>query len=418
VNLALICILLAGFIATAYYVRRKINALSSTQEHLFTTLNQKITELTTLQLLPKTVVAPFFNDTSLSLDAAYGQTVSEQQYLLTALEAIHCKNELNFLNFFHHSSQLISDNQQTTLFSTLPTHAIAKRSNVTLINPRVDQKISLTTFEKNLTRTEQVCLTNPFLALMLLLNPNTLERLSHFIQDTLSFPYVLPIRPLSIEWDSTFSDTEQDNDLCWRWALGPPKVHSLFITNNKMNTQTLALDMHIWCPDYLPIKLTAYFLQETYALPITHDKKIILNLAVPPGRHRLTFVYDGHSILPDLDSRLLNFGIVNLHILSTADEIILSGQEAYANQEHTFTPYLDDTTIRHQLHDKGFFEVQAFATSALHNKQRRLATSRFSEKNGYYIYETEEPASDLFSPDVIWYKAKRGATLKEEPSHA
>ena len=385
--------------------------LSESDQELYSLSNNE----TLMNIHPNTPTCP-------PHESPYGQTTSEQLFLSKSLEREALRNQINEIKllellFNNQQQPWLSQNDVVTLLSAWDsarlTPILPKEIHPTYLNAVSFLNRSPLEIDTLVKPTEHLIVANAHVASLLLLRPSLVKQLAQKIKKSFIFPHYINPNRFNIEWGETFSDSEYSAEHSWRWALASAESHSLMLTNNTVNTQTITLNLSVWLGNgAVSSLLKIYFLNNSLQQQVEYDSKIKMLLSVPPGRHRMSFVYDGLVIKSPLDSRVLHFAIVDLSIYSDQSTCMIERHVAYdpVSQSH-LSPH-HDLTIRNVLHESGFFEVSAIGKAFHGVAQKNLATTRFHVANQHYVYSDQDDKT--INADVIWYFAKRTATLKEE----
>lgn len=243
--------------------------------------------------------------------------------------------------------------------------------------------------------TSQTFIAQPALAQRLLLTPDLLRELAQKIKSNLIFPHETPKNLMTLQWGNTFSSEESDQQHTWRWALDT--TNFLNITNLSPNTQkiTFTTTFQTLCKNHSSLKI--YFLNDVFTYPFRENQKVMLSLLVPPGTHKLIFVYQGQIISQEHDTRQLTFALHHFKMTT----------------ENQITPVLTENKIREILHANHFFEVQAIEHCEQSHLKRQLAITRYHQSGKFYQLKAAEPAPQNFNGNITWFLAKRTCTLME-----
>lgn len=349
-------------------------------------------------------------------DTPIAQTSAEQHYLLSALqkgERRSQEEEVELLALLMSTNlPWFNSEEAITLFTTWQWTALCS-----VLTP--SEKVSLChALPIHATPMAHLIILNPYAANLLLLQPSQLKTLAQTIKQTLVFPVYANRQPLKVEWGDTFGEVEHTNEHYWRWALANTESHVIFLTNNTVNTKKVTLKLSIWT-DGQPneSRLALYFLNDCYSHQVTHQSNLNVDIVLPPGRHRLQFVYSGQPIQSPHDFRVLHFALADLTLIDKASGDTVEKEAAFYTGSSHLSP-LQDVTIRNVLHENGFFEVSAIAQTFSDAAQTVLPTTRFHVANKYYMHEGAASTLAPSSAHVIWYQAKRAATFAQGEQHA
>lgn len=362
------------------------------------------------------ILFPSLND----IDGNFGQTSVDQYHLIQEFE----------------KKARFQQDKETQLFSSFLTYYhFQKNESIILcslfhlqhISNALTDNITLTKYQPTITNLNKIFITeidkfsksnyffiiNPYIANLILLSPEMIKQLSRKIKTALIFPIYYNQNLFSISWGNTFSSYENNEEHHWRWAVGSAPAHSLNITNNSLNTKNITLKYTLWITDDSITHFEIYFLNQYLEFSISHNIEISFELSVPPGNHQLTFHYKNKPIVNNTDARLLNFAIVDFTLLSDDGHILLEKNKIYSQDNNIdFNPISEDI-IRHALHGNGFFEIESFKQQLNPIKFTKPSISRFHLINNFYEFPMKSLLEDEFESDVIWYIAKRNATLHE-----
>lgn len=392
-------------------VKRRYKRITVALDEINTLMQQQVQTQNLIQSLMDQIHS---SDTSTfitnqQITASYGQTINDQQLLFSALQkaaTINTDNEIPLFSAFFNYYPITFP--AITLYSALETQQLTKfASNTTFscITPTKHQAVDF----HQVPHTNYFFISNPNIANIALLTPHLIKKLSRNIKNAFIFPIHNNLLPFIVSWDNSFSDYENNEQHHWRWMIGSTGIGTITLTNNSLNTQIIDIDFKIFLLEDSHSNLEIYFLNKRFQYRLAHLLPIKLKLTVPPGSHQLILAYKGKPHTSAHDARSLNFAVADLNIHSENGNMHLTEKAVYNTINSTALNPLSDAMIRHTLHSNGFFEVEALACSNT-NSFKKLSTTRFHVTNHYYELTPAEPINDH---QIVWYIAKRDATLHE-----